>query len=44
MKSIWLKLLLTGIGMCLVFFGPADLGATVPVGLGLIALAWLEDW
>ena len=44
MSNILLKLFLTGIGLALIFFSPADLGVSAPVGIGLIGLAWLEKW
>ena len=37
------KWILTAVGLLLIFFGPEDLGLTVPVGIGLIGVAWLEE-
>jgi hypothetical protein len=43
-KSTWIKLAMTGVGILLVFFGPEDFGLSIPAGIGLIAAAWLEEW
>ncbi len=38
--KLWLKLLLTGIGLVLVFSGGVDFGLTTVPGVALIAVAW----
>jgi hypothetical protein len=44
MKDAWIKIIMTGLGLLLIFFSPVDAGLSAPVGLGLIAAAWLEKW
>jgi hypothetical protein len=44
MKSTTLKLILTGVGLILIFFSPADAELSLPLGIGLIGVAWLEKW
>jgi hypothetical protein len=36
----WLKILLTGVGLILVFSGGVDFGLTTVPGVALIAVAW----
>lgn len=37
MNDLYFKIILIAAGMALIFFGPVDFGATIPLGLGMIA-------